>query len=450
MKHNKFKIYTLGCKVNQYDAGRLASTLIRTGFAVVNKNADLAIINSCTVTETAVKKCRRMIKLAKKENPGAKIALVGCWPRAGEVQEKVAGVDLVLRDSDVNSLVKQIFNFPRSYVRDKQFSPKLRSGQAIFKQFNNFSIFKTNKCHNLAMTDRARYFIKIQDGCEQYCSYCIVPYVRGKMTSRPKREVIDEIKEAVEAGYREVVLSGIHLGLYGKEVRSKKLPVSPTASRGGEVRSDLISILKKIIEINGLGRVRLSSIEITEVSDELINLIAGSKKICRHLHIPLQSGSNKILKLMNRPYSITNYELRIKNIRKIIPDIAITTDIIVGFPGETEKDFRNTMKFIKQIKFSRLHVFPFSAHEKTPAVKFPGQVEEKIKARRAKILRQLGVKLMSDYKKKFKDRELEIVVEQIKQGKIMGKTEYYFEVEVAGKKIKNKNLKAGEMVKVIY
>lgn len=405
-----YKIYTLGCKVNQYDSGRLAAELKRAGLNLAAKNADLAVINSCAVTKTAMIKSGRMIKLAKKENPGAKIALVGCWPKLGEVKENMAGVDLVIRNGDVESLVKQIFNF--------QFS--------IFKQFNNFSIIKNNKCHNLAITDKGRYFIKIQDGCEQFCSYCIIPYTRGKLRSRPAEEIIAEIKQAVKAGYREIVLSGIHLGLY----------------------SDLNSLLKKLIKIKNLGRIRLSSIEITEVTDELINLMAKSKKICRHLHIPLQSGNDKILKLMNRPYDTKYFKNKIKRIRWSMPEIAITTDVIVGFPGETEKDFKVTEKFIGQIEFSRLHIFPFSAHEKTPAAKMSGQVEEKTKARRAEILRELGFKLRQNYKKRFKGIKLEIAVEQINQDKIIGKTEYYFDVEVNKKNLANKKFKVGQIVKV--
>lgn len=409
----KIKIYTLGCKVNQYDSGKLASELDRAGFIMANKNADLAIINSCAVTKTAMVKSARMIKSAKKENPKAKIVLAGCWPRVYDIKNVEA--DLVAKAGDAKILIKQ-----------------------ILKQFNNFSIVENDKCSSLAMTDKGRYFIKIQDGCEQYCSYCIIPYTRGKLKSRGEKEIIFEIEKAARAGYKEVVLSGIHLGLYGKEVESKKL----------KVKSNLVSLLKKLIKINGLGRIRLSSIEITEVTDELIRVMAGSNKICRHLHIPLQAGSDKILKLMNRPYDAKYFKNKIEKIRRAMPDVAITTDIIAGFPGETEKYFRGTEKFIKQIKFSRLHVFPFSAHEKTPAAKFPEQVDEKNKALRAKILRDLGVELAEKYRQKFKNRELEIVVEQIRPDKVIGKTEYYFDMEIDRKKLKNRSLKIGEIIKL--
>jgi len=430
----KIKIYTLGCKVNQYDSGKLASELVQAGFMMAGKNADITIINSCAVTKTAMIKSGRMIKLAKKENPKAKIVLVGCWPKAGEIRKNMAGVDLAVKTGDYKNLIK-----------------------LICKQYRKQSEIASPVNARLAMTDKGRYFIKIQDGCEQYCSYCIIPYTRGKLKSRAEKEIICEIEQAVKAGYLEIVLSGIHLGLYRSVMpdlirRPERMAakINLDSRLRGNDSTNLAGLLKKIIKINGLGRARLSSIEATEVSDKLISLMAESKKICKHLHIPLQSGSDKILKLMNRPYDAEYFQNKIKQIRQAMPDIAITTDVIVGFPGETEKDFRDTEKFIKQIKFSRLHVFPFSAHGKTPAAKFPGQVEEKTKARRAKILRQLSVKLAEDYKKKFKGREMEIVVEQIKQGKMIGKTEYYFEVEVTRKKIKNKNLKVGEIVKVRY
>ncbi|MDP2737037.1 MAG: MiaB/RimO family radical SAM methylthiotransferase [bacterium] len=429
----KIKIYTLGCKVNQYDSGKLASKLAQAGFMLVDKNVDIAIINSCAVTKTAMVKSGRMIKLAKKENPKAKIVLAGCWPRAEEIKKKMASVDLILEETD------------------------------IIKFLAKFKIKKNKKNILADQAEHSRYFIKIQDGCEQYCTYCIIPYTRGKLKSRAESEVIEEIKQAVVAGYSEIVLSGIHLGLYGKDnnlslrgapatrqslvnVRVREIAALPSVARN----DSLVDLLKRLISIDGLGRIRLSSIEITEVSDELIALMVQSDKICKHLHIPLQAGSDKILKLMNRPYDIKYFSDRIKTIRRAVPEMAISTDVIVGFPGETEKDFSDTVKFIKQIKFSRLHAFPYSAHAKTPASKFSGQVDEKIKTRRAKILRRLGFKLIEDYKKKFKGRELEVVVEQIKQGKIIGKTEYYFEAEAFKNKIIQQNIKIGEIVKIKY
>ncbi|MBI4779633.1 radical SAM protein [Candidatus Falkowbacteria bacterium] len=460
IRRRSYKIYTLGCKVNQYDSGKLAGELVRAGFIMADKNADLAIINSCAVTKTAMIKSGRMVKLAGKENPKAKIALAGCWPRVDDKIIKLEGVDLVLKANEVKVIVEKI----------KKLS------------FDNGRIREIASPANAepAMTNKSRYFIKVQDGCEQFCSYCIIPYARGKLKSRGEREVVNEIKQAVKAGYQEIVLSGIHLGLYGKEsslslraIDFSVIPAPEPESRvqpleqvsGLRVRpamtnfncaprnDNLVSLIKKIIKIKNLGRLRLSSIEITEVTDKLINLMSKSDKICKHLHAPLQSGSDKILKLMNRPYNIKYFAGRIKRIRRAMPAIAITTDVIVGFPGETEKDFRETEKFIKLMKFSRLHVFPFSAHEKTPAAKLPNQIEEKIKARRAKILRKLGIKLAEDYKNKFKGRNLEVAIEQVKRDRLIGKTEYYFDIEfdkkqIIGRKAGADNSLIGRIIKI--
>ncbi|MDO8592767.1 MAG: MiaB/RimO family radical SAM methylthiotransferase [bacterium] len=459
MKNLKVKIYTLGCKVNQYDSGRLAAELESAGFVIAKKAADLAIINSCAVTKAAMTKSGRMIKLARKENPEAKVVLVGCWTRAGKDLGELAGVDLVLKTADVKKIVREIASSPdyRLLAMTENESKRLNL------QFGG-------------STSRARYFIKIQDGCEQFCAYCIVPYTRGKLKSRAEREVIDEIRQAA-AGYEEIVLSGIHLGMYGKDsttnnaqrvtlknldsrLRPPRLRSGPprlgeAGETGGNdknkmaARNDsLASLIKKILKIPGLGRIRLSSIEITEVSDQLIKLMARSGKICRHLHLPLQSGCDKILKSMNRPYDTKYFKNKIARLKRAMPDMAITTDVIAGFPGETEKDFRETEKFIKQIKFSRLHVFPFSAHAQTPAAKMTGQVDKKTKIRRAEILRQLGVKLADEYRKKFRGRELDAVVERINGRKLIGKTEYYFDVEAEIKQ--NKNNLIGKIVKVKF
>jgi len=395
MTKYSFKIYTLGCKVNQYDSSDLCGKLISAGFAVVYRNANIAIINTCCVTKTAIHKCKRMINKARKENPKAKIVVIGCWPMAYRDEVEKLGVDLVWGVGELDKLIKKMSNVKCQMSNQCQMSNvKLSS-------------------------NRSRYFIKIQDGCEQFCSYCIIPYTRGKLRNRPMNEVIREVEQAVKAGYREVVLCGIHLGLYGVE--------GGRGRRRGE--RGLVNLLKRLIKIKNLGRVRLSSIEVTEVSDELVKLMASSNKICKHLHIPLQSSCDKILKLMNRPYDVKYYKNKIRKIRKAMPDIAITTDIIVGFPGETEKNFKKTCDFIKEIKFSRLHIFPFSAHKKTPAFKMSGKVDQNEIDIRADTLRNLGTKLEADYRKKFINKEMEVVVESKKGANFKGKTEYYFDVE---------------------
>jgi len=423
MKNNKFKIYTLGCKVNQYDSGRLNKKLITAGFEITKNKADTAVINTCCVTKTAIHKCKRMINKAEKENPRAKIFIIGCWPKVYKEEVMALGVDLILGAGELNKFIKQIPN-------------KLKIANCKLK-----------------INNRSRYFIKIQDGCEQFCSYCIIPYTRGKFKSRGDVEIISEIKQAVKSGYREIVLCGIHLGLYGLEkVRSKKLsPPRRDPAVAGEVKNNLVNLLKKLIKIKNLGRIRLSSIEISEVNDNLIKLIFDSKNICKHLHLPLQSGSDKILKLMNRPYDLKYYKNKIKKIRKLIPDIAITTDIIVGFPGETKKDFTDTYNFVKVMRFSRLHVFPFSAHEKTPAFKMPKKVSQKEIISRSKKLKKLGEKLKNEFKNKFIDKIVEVVIEKDIPINLRysGKTEYYFKVEFIKNQIINKQeIKTGKIIKI--
>lgn len=431
MRETKFKIYTLGCKVNQYDSGDLKRKLTAAGFKPAEKNADVAIVNTCAVTKTAMRKDRQAVARARRENPKAKIILTGCAVKVYRKEAEKMGADLVWNGGKAEEFIEQIFNNLKSKIE-------------------NFKVV-SNRCNGLQnnVNEKSRYFIKIQDGCEQYCSYCIIPYARGPLASRPALEVIKEVEEAVEAGHGEIVLAGIHLGLYGREkVKSKKSKV------------DLIGLLRKLFKVKGLGRIRLSSIEVTEVSDNLIKLMAANRKMCRHLHIPLQSGRDKILKRMNRPYDTKYFKEKIRKIRKLMPDAAITADVIVGFPGETKKDFQETFEFVKKMKFSRLHIFPFSAHERTAAAKMDGKVGEKEIKRRAAGLRELGARLENDYKKKFKGKELEVVIERkIGERKFVGKTEYYFDLTLthadkAGNDAESRTQKdievAGKIIKVVY
>lgn len=397
----KFKIYSLGCKVNQYDSAVLSNLLKLRGFLEIKKDnnskPDLIIVNSCSVTHSAINKDRRLINLLKRKYPQAKIVLVGCWPRIYNIEG--LEVDLISDHKD------QIKN--------------LRAIEKIFFEKNLSDIKKDCLKDNLnIINDRSRYFIKIQDGCQQFCSYCVIPFARGLLKSRPMKEILEEITLATKNGFKEIVLSGIHLGLYGCDLGSKD--------------KNLYNLLKKILSIKNLGRIRLSSIEITEVSDEIIDLIASNPKMCRHLHIPLQSGSDKILKLMNRPYDTKYYYNRINKLRKKITDIAISTDIIVGFPGETDFDFQDTYNFSKKIAFSKIHVFSFSAHEKTPAFHFPDKVKVVDIKKRSLNLRNLSKKMENDYRKKILKnyKSLRLLIENIVKGKIRAKSEFYFDLNI--------------------
>ena len=388
MKEIKFKIYTLGCKVNQYDSRLLETLLKQAGLKSAEKDCDLVIINTCSVTQSAARKSKRVVSKARKENPGAKMVIMGCVVEVKREEMEKLGADLIWGTGGTKKLVAEILKLFR------------------LKR-------KITSAGSLVSEDRARYFLKVQDGCEQFCAYCIIPYTRGKLKSRPRREILKEVKNATEAGYSEVILSGIHLGLYGAEQKDKY---------------GLTEFLEEIIQIQGLGRVRLSSIEVTEIPTKLIKLIKKSPGICNHLHISLQSGSDKILEAMNRPYSTKYFQDKIREIRKEIPEIALSTDVIVGFPGESKTDFKTTYNFIENLKFSRLHVFPFSAHPETPAFNLEGKISPEEKKRRADELRRLGKELEKEYRHKFRSKELEVVIENQRDGKFMGKTQYFFDI----------------------
>jgi threonylcarbamoyladenosine tRNA methylthiotransferase MtaB len=394
MAGDTFKIYTLGCKVNQYDSGGLAARFKAAGLKAVSEDADLAVVNSCAVTRMAISKSRRAIARARKENPRARVVLAGCWAKIDhEIKEGEIKADKIVFEKNIDELSNMIMG--------RQAEDGVRAGE----------------CGMPGDWSRSRYFLKIQDGCEQFCTYCVIPYARGKLRNEPAEKVLFEMKQAVRSGYKEVVLCGIHLGLY--QASNNK---------------DLTELIKEILKIKDLGRVRLSSIELNEVSEELVSLMAKKRipdrpYICRHLHIPLQSGCDKILKSMNRPYTSGQFAEKVRMIRKLIPEAAITSDVICGFPGETEEDFQATYDFIEKLEFSRLHVFSFSAHEKTPAAKMPGQIDHKIKQERAGKLRALGKRLEKDYSEKFKGMKLDVIAEhENKKGVVAGKTEYYFDV----------------------
>ncbi len=449
MNKPTYKIHSLGCKVNQYDSKKLEEKLIQVGFCLKDKNTDLIIVNTCSVTKTAITKSRQALNRLKRENPKAKVVLMGCFPKVyeKEIDIKKLGIDILWKVGDTEDLISEI--------------NKLKI-VSKFKIQN--SKFQVNSCtkHNFNKNDlkiRSRYFLKVQDGCEQFCAYCIIPYARGKLTSRLSKDIIKEAKEKVNIGYREIVLSGIHLGLYGIN----------NVDKNKEEDINLVGLLKKLVKIKiklgttnadhanevlEIEKIRLSSIEITEVTDELIDFMNKNKKMCAHLHISLQSGCDKTLKDMNRPYTTKYFENRVKKLRKAISDIAISTDVIVGFPGETKKDFKETKKFIETINFSRLHVFSFSAHEKTPAFDMPNQVDRKEIKNRSEILRHLSKKLEKDYKDKFKGKELEVVVEAIMGDVIKVKSQYFFDILVKKeniiseiKKIDKKLI--GKVIKVI-
>jgi threonylcarbamoyladenosine tRNA methylthiotransferase MtaB len=388
------------------------ANLEAAGFYLSARNAGLAVVNTCAVTRTAIAKGQWMINKARRENPRAKIIVTGCWPKINKLEAENCGVDLVWRGKN-SVLVKNLKKL--QIPQPKADPPRAENNKyQVNLKYQNPNIQTLNGVQADTITaearGRSRYFLKIQDGCDQFCSYCVIPYARGRSRSRPATGILQEAKEAIAAGYREIVLCGIHLGLYGRDCRT-----------------DLNELLKKMLNLTDIFRIRLSSIEVTEVSRGLIALMKNNKIICPHWHIPLQSGSDKILKLMKRPYNSRYYKRKIGEIRQAIPDAAITTDVIAGFPGETDQDFKSTIDLVKKLKFSRLHVFPFSAQDITTAAKLPGRVGVEEITHRAQELRKLGEKLKTAYENKFCGRMLEVLVEKEAGDRCEGKTEYYFD-----------------------
>ncbi|MDI3496223.1 MAG: threonylcarbamoyladenosine tRNA methylthiotransferase MtaB [Patescibacteria group bacterium] len=404
-----FKLYSLGCKVNHYDGANLQKLLLSAGFDIGLK-PNFVVINTCSVTKKAILKDKQLIKKIKKENPGARLVIMGCWPQTAIVGDDIiAGNKAIIWGvGNLNGLVKKLV---------AEFKPVLKTKD----KKNNSS---------LVLSDRSRYFLKVADGCNQFCSYCIIPHARGRLKSRALGSLLKEAREASKAGYREIVLCGIHLGRYGEDKKTTKINLS--------------NLIEELLKIKDLGRIRLSSIEINEVNSDLIKLIARESRICKHLHISLQSGSTKILRLMNRPYTAAYYKNQVAKIREQIPEIAISTDIIVGFPQESEADFTATYEFAKALNFSKIHVFPFSAHEITAAYHLDGKINKNIINERARILRNLSLKqekkYQADIKKAYKNKPFNLIVEKSDvPGKIRAKTEFGFDVYLNEREAKKHN-----------
>ena len=398
----KVGIYTLGCKVNTYESEYVASLLENAGYEISSFDdiCDIYIINTCTVTNQSDSKSRKIINQAIKKNPNACVVAMGCFIEANKDIE-IEGVDILLGNKDKSKIVTLLEEWYKNHTPIKDLYNDLGT------TFEDMKI-KTIK-------DHTRAFVKIQDGCENYCTYCIIPYVRGKCRSKKKEIVLKEITELIENGYKEIVLTGIHTGNYGVDLNYT-----------------FYDLLKEIIEIKGLKRLRISSIEVTELNPQVLSIIENSNIICNHLHIPLQAGSNHVLKMMNRKYDLKYYEDKINSIRKIRPDISISTDIIVGFPGETDDDFQETLLFADKMKFSKIHAFPYSKRANTPASSFPNQIDGSIKKERNHKLIELSNKLEIEYMEKFINKELEVLTEKTVDGYTYGHTSNYLLVRIKG------------------
>jgi len=396
----KVAFYTLGCKVNQNDTEAIAGLFTKAGYQVVDFNelADVYIINTCTVTHLADRKSRQIIRRAVNTNPQAIIGVIGCMAQVNpEEVLKIPGVRLVVGTHQREQIVQMV-----------------ETAQKATEPLNFVQEIKETTFESIPLEkrgSRTRAFLKIQEGCNQYCAYCIVPYARGPLRSRPLADVVAEAKRAAENGYRELVLTGIHLGAYGADFQQQ---------------INLATVIRKLLTIDGLRRIRLSSIDPTEVTDELIELVSDSPRLCNHLHIPLQSGDDTILKRMRRHYTTGEYAALITKIKKRIPDVAITTDLIVGFPGETDDYFANTIKFVEQISFARIHVFKYSPRQGTLAATFPDQVPYHLKELRSKTLLDLAAKQALMFNQNFCGKTVNVLIEQpVATNKWEGLTDNY-------------------------
>ena len=401
----KVAIYTLGCKVNLYESEVIMNSFKKSGYEIVDfeDNADIVIINTCTVTNTSDKKSRNIIRQAVKKHEKAVIVVMGCYSqvRSADIKE-IDGVDIIIGNTKKSKVVSLV----EEYLKNKKSITEIDDIMHTDFEPMELDTFET----------RTRAFVKIQDGCNNFCSYCIIPYSRGNIRSKEKDDVVSEIKCLVKNGYKEVVLTGIHTGHYGKD----------------KYDYDFSDLLSELCKIDNLKRIRISSIEITELDSKFIDVLKNNKVIVNHMHIPLQSGCDKTLKEMNRKYDTKYYLDKINLIRSIRPNISITTDLIVGFPNETEEDFNNTLSFLRKVKFSKIHVFPYSRRKGTKADLMDNQIDEQTKHKRVKEVLKLSEELEIEYMNKFINTNVLVLIEKFENGIISGHTENYIPVKANG------------------
>lgn len=406
----KVKAITLGCKVNAYETEYIMSRFKKAGFLITEENPDIYIINTCSVTNTSDAKSRKVINRIIRENPESIVVVMGCMIEAHRDYSN-DGISIMVGNKDKSRIVELV----NEYIENQE------KKKLLYDDFDDY--FEDMFIDQ--MQEHTRAYVKIQDGCENFCSYCIIPYTRGRQRSKNPDKVIKEINTLVKNGYKEVVLTGIHTGHYGSDLDTT-----------------FPSLLKRICKIKGLERLRISSIEVTELDDDFLEVLKNESVIVNHMHIPLQAGSDAVLKSMNRKYLTDYFRKKIDTIRKIRPNISISTDIIVGFPGETEELFRETLEFAREMEFSKIHVFPFSVRHGTVAETMENQVDENVKKDRVKRLVALSNELEQNYLKKFINEVLEVLIETSDSNTSIGHTSNYLKVRVT------KNLPSNTIVKV--
>jgi threonylcarbamoyladenosine tRNA methylthiotransferase MtaB len=396
----KFNILTFGCKVNSYESEYMKEQLLKNDYVYCDdyKNSDIVIVNTCSVTNTADNKCKKMIRSVRRENKDCILMVCGCTAENHREELNDLDIDILIGNKDKSNVIKLIEDYKLSNEKYIKFYETRRL------PFEDMKVDEFN--------DLTRAYVKIQDGCNNYCAYCIIPYVRGSIRSKNFDEAVKEINDLVLKGHKEIVFTGINTGAYGKE----------------HGKYDLTDLIREISKIDGLERIRVSSIEITEIDDKFIEEMKINPKLCAHLHVSLQSGSERVLQIMNRKYTKAEYLEKINKLKNARPEINLTTDVIVGFPTETEEEFLECVDYCKEVGFSKIHVFPYSMREGTKAASMSGQIPNNIKKNRARQLIEIDNDLQLKFNEKFIGTSVNVLIEEIVDGKSIGHTQNFLKV----------------------
>ena len=442
--------YTLGCKVNQYETNAMEQQFIKNNYEIVEntQKADIYVINTCTVTNMAERKSRQMLRRVKEINPSAVLVVCGCYAQVAKNElEQIPEIDIILGINEKNEIVQIVENYIEKMAEQDKKSQKAEIDDVSKqKEFLDFG--------DVTYTEKNRAVVKVQDGCNMFCSYCIIPYARGRIRSRKIESVVSEIEKIAKEGIKEVVITGIHVASYGKDFDNE--------NTSKKIR--LIDLLEAINKIDGIDRIRLSSLEPTIVDEEFATRLSKLDKICDHFHLSLQSGCDETLKRMNRKYTTQIYRDAVATLRKYYPEASFTTDVIVGFPGETDEEFAKTYEFLKEIDFYRLHVFKYSPRRGTVAEKMPNQIDGNKKEERSDKLIELSNSTENKHNQSYIGKTVKVLFEEFEDGFFKGHTTNYMMVKVAGEeeqsdkfvnkildvKIKENNDETRELIGILF
>lgn len=429
----KVLFITLGCKANQYETNAMEQSFLKSGYDIANDSdvPDICVVNTCSVTNIAERKSRQMLRRMKELNKKAIVVACGCYSQVGKDElEKMPEVDIIVGVNDKNNIVEIVEKYIKQSEKIEEVSDVMHE-----KEFQDFG--------TTTYTELTRAVVKIQDGCDRFCSYCIIPYARGRVRSRDVDSILKEIEAISKQGIKEVVLTGIHIASYGKDFTDEKVKEyrEKYGYKGDYIKFDpkddlhtggfrLIELLEQIEKVTDIERIRIGSLEPKLINEEFVKRLANLNKICEHFHLSLQSGCNETLKRMNRRYTVEEFEESAKLLRKYFKDVKLTTDIIVGFPGETEEEFNKTCDFLKKIKFYKMHIFKYSIRKGTVAEKMPDQVDGKLKEERSKILIELSNKNEEEYNQELIGKVVDVLFEERKKEYFEGHTKNYIMVKV--------------------